>query len=131
MKPKTVLTLAAIYLGVLGIGFMFFPRQTGIEAVPPDATPQLIAYLRIFAGPFLGIAIMDLLARNAEPSATRDAIIVGNLVGFAAVTSMDLWGVFSGDARRVAKVFLVIHLLMTIAFVLAWRASKREQTARS
>jgi hypothetical protein len=36
---------------------------------------------------------------------------------------MDLSGVFSGEARQVAKLFLVIHLLMTLAFLLAWRAA--------
>jgi hypothetical protein len=40
---------------------------------------------------------------------------------------MDLWGVFSGEARQVAKLFLVIHLLMTLAFLLAWRAGRRAQ----
>jgi hypothetical protein len=40
---------------------------------------------------------------------------------------MDVWGVFSGGARPVAKVFLVIHLLMTVGFVLARRARLRVQ----
>jgi hypothetical protein len=53
MNLKTVLTIAALYLGVLGLGFMFVPRQVGIDAVPSDASPALIAYLRIFGGPML------------------------------------------------------------------------------
>jgi hypothetical protein len=40
---------------------------------------------------------------------------------------MDVWGVFSGGARTVAQLFLVIHLLMTVAFVVAGRASMRDQ----
>jgi hypothetical protein len=36
---------------------------------------------------------------------------------------MDVWGVFSGDARPVAKIFLVIHLSLFIAFILTRRAS--------
>ena len=55
MKFKTVLTVSAIYLGILGIGFMFVPQKIGIDAVPADASPALIAYLRIFGGPFLGL----------------------------------------------------------------------------
>jgi hypothetical protein len=38
---------------------------------------------------------------------------------------MDVWGVFSGGAREVAKIFLVIHLRMTVAFIVAERASMR------
>ena len=45
MKLKTVLTVSAIYLAVLGVGFMLVPLQIGIDAVPPDASPALIAYL--------------------------------------------------------------------------------------
>lgn len=34
-----VLTVSAIYLAVLGVGFMLAPREIGIDAVPADA-PQ-------------------------------------------------------------------------------------------
>jgi hypothetical protein len=129
MKLTAALTISAVYLGILGIGFMFAPQQTGVGAVPPDASPALLAYLRIFSGPMLGIAVMNWLARNAEPSAARDAIVVGNLVGFACVTSMDVWGVSSGDARPVTKLFLVIHLLMTLVFLVAGRTVMRRRVA--
>ena len=129
MKLKAVLTVSAIYLAVLGAGFMLFPRQVGIDAVPADASSELIAYLRVFGGPFLGIAVLNWLARNAEPSTARNAILLANVVGFGCAASMDVWGVFGGGARSVAKVFLVIHVLMTIAFVVAWRGSIRPDAA--
>jgi uncharacterized membrane protein len=125
MKPKAVLTISAVYLAVLGVGFMFVPREIGIGAVPPDASPALIAYLRIFGGPCLGIAVLNWLARDAEPSTARRAITLANIVGFGCVTAVDVWGVFSGGARPVAKLFLVIHLLMTVGFILAGRAGMR------
>ena len=83
--------------------------------------------LRIFGGPILGIAVLDWLARNAEPSAARNAIILGNIVGFGCVTLMDVWGVFIGGVHPAAKLFLMIHLLMTVAFVVATRASMQAQ----
>lgn len=124
MNLKVILTIAALYLAVLGIGFMLVPRQIGIEAVPPDASPALLAYLRIFGGPFLGIAVLNWLTRNEGPSSARHAIVLANLVGFGCVTAMDLWGVFSGGARPIAKVFLIVHLLMTLAFLTVWRANR-------
>ena len=127
MKLKAVLTASAIYLAVLGIGFMLVPREIGVEAVPANASPALIAYLRIFGGPFLGIAVLNWLARDLEPSAARRAIVLANIVGFGFVTLVDVWGVFSGGARQIAKVFLVIHLLMTLAFIVTWRAGMRGQ----
>jgi hypothetical protein len=125
VKLGAVLTVSSIYLAVLGVGFMFAPQEIGIGAVPSDASPALIAYLRIFGGPCLGIAVLNWLTRHAEPSATRDAVVLGNIVGFGCVAAMDVWGVFSGGARPVAKVFLVVHLLMTGAFFLAGRAGRQ------
>ena len=127
MKLKLVLTVSAIYLAVLGVGFMFAPRQVGIDAVPADASPALIAYLRVFGGPCLGIAVLNWLARNVEPSAARNAIVLANVVGFGGVTAMDIWAVFSGGGRGAMKLFLVIHLLMTVAFVVAGRPSTEAQ----
>ena len=72
---KVVLTISAIYLTVLGLGLMLVPRQIGIDAVPADASPALVAYLRIFSGPFLGIAVLNWMARKAPPSPARDAIV--------------------------------------------------------
>ena len=131
MKLKVVLTVSAIYLAILAVGFMFAPQKIGIGAVPADASPALIAYLRIFGGPILGIAVLNWMARNAEPSAARNAIVLGNIVGFGCVTLMDVWDVFSGGARPAAKLFLVIHLLMTVAFVVAGLASMQAQRNRS
>lgn len=59
------------------------------------------------------------------PGPEVDAILLANVVGFAGVTLMDIWGVFSGSGRPVMKLFLVIHLSMTSAFVLARRATIR------
>lgn len=122
MNLKGVLTVSAIYLAVLGVGFMLAPRQIGIDAVPADASPALIAYLRIFGGPVLGIAVLNWMSRNLEPSPALNAIILGNIVGFGCVTLMDIWAVFSGAGRPAQKLFLVIHLLMTIGFAVAGRA---------
>lgn len=121
MKLTPLLTIAAVYMGLLGVGFMAFPREIGIGAVPPDAPPALVAYLRVFGGPFLGIAVLDWMTRNAPPSATRQAVLIANAVGFG----WDVWGVFGGGARPVAKVFLVVHLLMAAVFAIAARAGSR------
>ena len=129
MKLDLLLTIAAIYLGVLGLGFMLAPRQLGIDVVPADASPALIAYLRIFGGPFLGIAILNWLARKEPPSRARDAIVLANIVGFGCVTAMDVSGVFTGESRPVAKLFLVIHFLMFMSFILARRARLRPTAA--
>ena len=78
-------------MALVGIGLMFVPHQFGIGAVPADASPALIAFLRIFGGPCIGIAVLNWVARDAEPSSARNAIILGDLVGFACAAASDVW----------------------------------------
>jgi hypothetical protein len=84
---RLVLRLSAIYLAIVGLALMFAPLQFGIGAVPRDASPELVALLRLLGGPFLGIAVLNWMTRNAEPSTTRDAVILANIVGFGAVAA--------------------------------------------
>lgn len=120
---KLVLAISAIYLVIVGLALMLAPLQFGIGAVTQDASPELIALLRLLGGPFLGIAVLNWMTRNAEPSTTLNAVILANIVGFGAVAANDVWGVFTGEAREIAKVFLVVHLLFTAAFVVVGRTS--------
>ncbi len=122
MKLSVLLSIAAIYTALVGLGFIFAPQTIGRGAVPPDASDALIAYLRIFGSPFLGIAVLNWTARKAEPSAARNSIILGNIVGFTAIAALDVWGLLSG-ARQLTKVFALVHLLFATAFIWAGRTS--------
>lgn len=113
---KLTLTISALYLALVGSALMFFPVQFGRDAVPVDASPELLALLRLLGGPFLGIAVLNWQSRNAEPSVLR-VVVLANIVGFGAVAANDIWGVASGEARDIAKLFLVVHLLFTLAFL--------------
>jgi hypothetical protein len=113
---RLTLTLSALYLAVVGLALMFFPLQFGVGAVPPDASPQLLALLRLLGGPFLGIAVLNWLSRNANPS-TLKAILLANIIGFGAVAANDVWGVATGESRELAKIFVIVHLLFTLAFI--------------
>jgi hypothetical protein len=122
MKLGILLSIAAIYMAFVGLGLIFAPQRFGVGALPPEASAALIAYLRLFGSPFLGIAVLNWTARNAEPSTARNAITVGNIVGFAAIAALDVWGLLSG-ARPLTKVFAVIHLLFAVAFIWVGRMS--------
>ena len=117
---KYLFTAAAIYLAAIGLALLFVPLQFGVGAVPEDASPELPALLRLLGGPFLGIAVLNWVSRNAEPSTVRNTMILANLVGFGVVAANDVVGVISGSARDLATVFLFVHLAFTVAFVIAW-----------
>jgi hypothetical protein len=119
---KTTLTLSSIYLALVGFALVLIPLQFGVGAVPPDASPQLIALLRLLGGPFLGIALLNWLSRKDLPSR---AVLLANIVGFGAVAVNDIWGVLTGEAREIAKLFMIVHLAFTIAFAIAARANWR------
>jgi hypothetical protein len=116
---KATLVLSALYLAAIGLALMLFPLQFGVGAVPADAPGELVALLRLLGGPFLGIAVLNWLARDAAPASGLRAVLVANLVGFGAVAANDVWGVASGEAREIARVFLVVHLLFAAAFAAA------------
>jgi hypothetical protein len=122
MALRILLSIAAIYMALVGLGLIVAPQAIGMGAVPTDTSPALIAYLRLFGSPFLGIAVLNWAVPHAEPSTARHAIILGNMVGFAAIAALDVWGVFSG-ARPLTKVFAIMHLLFAVAFIWVGRMS--------
>lgn len=127
MKLNVLLIISAIYMALLGLGFVFAPQAIGIGAVPAEASPALIAYLRVFGSSFIGIAVLNWAARNAEPSTARNAILLANTVGFGLAAALDVWGVLSGG-RQLALALAVIHLLLTAAFIWAGRTSMSAKT---
>jgi len=122
---RLTLTLSAIYLALVGLALLIVPLRFGIGAVPADASPQLVALLRLLGAPFLGIAILNWLSRGARPAPLLNAVLLANIVGFGTVAANDIHGVLSGEARELAKIFLPIHLLFALAFVAAARANWR------
>jgi hypothetical protein len=123
MKLKTLFIMASIYLSLAGLGFILAPRAFGVGAVPADASPELITYLRVFGSPLLGIAVLDWMVRNEGASRARLAIVLGNIVGFGVIAALDVWGLFH-EARPATKVFVVIHLFFTLAFILVSRKNR-------
>lgn len=117
---KILFTVAAVYLLAIGLALLFVPQQFGVGAVPEDASSELLALLRLLGGPLLGIAVLDWMSRNAEVSTVRNTVVLANLVGFGVVAANDVVGVFTGSARDLAKVFLIVHLAFTAAFLIAW-----------
>ena len=127
MKLNFLLMISAIYMALLGIGFVLIPQFIGIGAVPVDASPALIAYLRVFGSTFIGIGVLNWSAREAEPSTARNAIILANIAGFGLAAILDFIGVLSGG-RQMALIFAFIHLLFTLAFIWSWRVNSTVQS---
>ena len=121
MKPKLVLTIAAIYLALVGLGLLLAPTVTvfGLDA---GASPLLIVQLRAMSDTFIGIAVLNWAARNAEPSKARDAIFLGNSVGFGLSVILGTAVSLTGG-QAVSWVFTALSLFCVIGFIVVGRAN--------
>ncbi|MET4685141.1 hypothetical protein [Brevundimonas faecalis] len=125
---RLTLTLSSVYLAAVGLALLFVPLQFGVGAVPTDASTELIALLRLLGGPFLGIAVLNWLSRGV-PAVSLQKVLIANAVGFGVVALNDVWGVATGEARELAKLFLGVHLGFTLAFLMSLRISARVSLA--
>jgi len=121
MKPSNLFSTAAIYLALVGLGFLLIPGILTFGAL--GATPAVIvAELRQYGGALLGIAVLNWVARNAEPSRARDGIFLGNTVGFGLVAIGGILRQLSG-AVAVGWVFVLINILFAVSFFMVGRAN--------
>ena len=121
MKPKLLLPIAAIYMGLLGILLVASPSM--VFGLAPDASASLIAKLRLPGSLFLAFAVMNWFARNSDASSARDAIFIGNTMAFAFVAIGDFLITIIPGANPSGWVFIVVDLLFVIAFFVVGRAN--------
>lgn len=127
MKLKVMLIIAAIYMGLVGVGQLLAPVAMSAGVVPADASSGLTAYLRHFSALMIAIAVMDWMARNAEASTARNAIVVANIIFLGGAAVLDLLAVFSG-AGFTGLVPASINLVLACAVLWASRTSMSSQT---
>ncbi len=121
MKPKLLLTLAAIYMGLVGLFNLISPAAAwGLNA---GASALLIASVRVPASLHLGIAVVNWFARSAEASKARDAIFLGNTVGSALAAILFALVALAPGGQAGVWVIVVINLLFAAAFFMVGRAN--------
>ena len=122
MKPKLLLTLAAIYGTLGGIGQLLIPTQN--YCLDASTSVLSINLLRSTSCLLIGLAVVYWLARNAEASKARDAILIGSSVGFGLNAIFVVLAAFSPGVRAGAIwTVVVINLLFAIAFFMVGRAN--------
>ena len=127
LKTNTLLSTAAIYLTLVGLGFLLAPGVMVFGAL--GGTPAIIvAELRQHGGSLLGIATLNWVTRNAEASTARNGVFLGNTVGFALVTIGGVLRQLSG-AIAIGWLFVVINALFAIAFFMVGRANMSDRAS--
>ena len=122
MKPKLLLTLASIEIALIGLLGLFVPTTTsyGFEVNMPA---YLNATARIPFSLFIGLAVVNWFARNAEASKARNAIFLGNMVGHLLWAILVAITVLTPGAQPAGWVAVVIYLLFAVAFFVVGRAN--------
>ncbi len=128
MKLNVILIISAAYMALIGLGHLFAPVAMSAGVVPADASSGLIAFLRHYAALFIAIAVMNWMARNAEASPARNAIVLANIVAFGLAAMLDVLAVASG-AGAAGLVPATINLVIAIAFFWANRVSMSAKTS--
>lgn len=127
MRPKFLLMIAAIYLALVGLGLLLAPTFT-VMGLDAGASPLLIAQLRAMSDTFIGIAVLNWAARNAEASKARDAIFLGNMVGFGVSAILGV-GVSLTGGLAVSWVFTAISFFCAVGFIVVGRANMSSAAA--
>jgi hypothetical protein len=96
MKLKIPFVAAAVYLGLVAVGHLLAPVEMSAGIVPADASPGMVGFLRHYAALFVGMAAVNWLARNAEPSVARRAIVVADMMAFGLAALLDVVAVARG-----------------------------------
>ena len=121
MKPKFLLALAAIYLGLIGLFNLISPAAAfGLDA---GASAVLIASVRVVASLYIGFAVMNWFARNAEASKARDAIFLGNTVAITLAAILFVLVALAPGGQAGIWAIVVINLFFTVAFFVVGRAN--------
>ncbi len=126
MKLKVILLVAAVYMALIGLGHLFAPVTMSAGVIPADASAGIVAFLRHYSAIFLAIAVMNWMARNAEPSPARNAIVAANIILFALAAILDIAAVLSG-AGPAGLAPASMNLVIAALFVWAVRANMPAQ----
>ena len=120
MKPKLLLTLAAIYGGLGGIGQLLIPTQN--YYLDANISTLSINLLRSTTSLLIGLAVVYWLARNAEASKALNAIILGNTAGFSLSVILGFSVALTGS-EVVSWVFTGLSLFCLVGFIVVGRAN--------
>ena len=96
MTLKTALTIAACYMALIGVGHLVAPIAMSAGVIPSDAPAGLVAFIRHYSALFMALAVLNWMARTAEASTARTAIVYANLVAFALAALLDALAVVNG-----------------------------------
>jgi hypothetical protein len=113
-----VSVITSILLLLLAIIFMFAPENI-LASWRIDTTVAVGLLTKRIAAVYIGFAVMLFMARNAEHSTTRTAIIYGIIVNCLTLASLGTYEFYVGHASSGILTGVILEILIVLAFMCA------------
>jgi hypothetical protein len=117
MKTKLLMTLSALFCGIIGTLLLFLPIEIA-EYLSVEPTISVILFLKILSAIYLGFGILNWTARGTLIGGIYNKpIVLGNLLHFA-VGAIELIKVISNiQIHREIIIFLtVFYVIFALLF---------------
>lgn len=120
MKTHLIMQASALYLGVLGLALHFAPEEM---ARALGASGEGGAVLGLAAGPYLGMAALNWLGRNAVYGGIfgRPVVFANFFAGWGTWAMLVRW-IFDGNRSPLAWLLLVLSAMHIAVFIFLLRA---------
>jgi hypothetical protein len=115
MKLSTLFVINAIVAAVFGVAFLLVPNQVG-SLYGVEVNEILIYVVRLLGAELIAIAGVTWLARNADDSVARKAIVLSLFVGNAIGFVVTLIGQINNVVAAVGWGNVAIYLLLALGY---------------
>ena len=109
----------SILFSLLSVVWMFAPTKL-LSAWNVDYTASTGLVGRRAAALYLGFVVMFFIARNAEPSIIRTALIYGLITTCLMLALLGLYELFKGRASKGILSAVFIEITLSLLFLLVW-----------
>lgn len=122
MKLNVMFIIAAIYGFVVGLPSILAP-ETVASMGGLQIPTSMVMSLRFLGVAELGLGLIAWLVRNAEPSGTRDGVVLGFMIYFALHAFTSLYGQFTDTSMSMHWVMATLQGLIALGFFMTGRAN--------
>ncbi len=117
MSVKNVLTANAIYVILIAIFSLFFPKTLG-ELNGIEITESTMNLQRAVGALAVGYGLTSWLMRNAGPSVASRAFLIGGGAGYAVVGATFIFNTLSTSlGGGTSWIYIILSLLFATAFL--------------
>lgn len=127
MNTKILLTSSAFFLGLIGIGLIFFPDETSVNLIL-ETNQNLAIIFQLLGALYLGFGIMNWMARGSIIGGIYNRpIAIGNFMHFC-VGAISLIKIVFGVQEKAAIIIVltIIYSIFAICFSYVFMVNPRK-----